>query len=83
MTRIREELCAWLRQKNLRYIEPHANFVMIDIGRDVRRFGAAMFQRGVAVGRPFPPLNQMLRVTIGTSQEMEKFREVFWQVYSA
>ena len=42
-----------------------------------------MFQKGVAVGRPFPPLKQMLRATIGTSQEMEKFREVFWQVYSA
>lgn len=83
MTRIRAEVCAWLRQKNLRYIAPHANFVMIDIGRDVRTFGAAMFQKGVAVGRPFPPLNQMLRVTIGTGREMEKFREVFWQVYSA
>lgn len=42
-----------------------------------------MFQKGVAVGRPFPPLKQMLRATIGTSQEMEKFREVFCQVYSA
>lgn len=80
---MRAELCEWLRQKNVRYIEPHAKFVIIDIGRDVRTFGAAMFQKGVAVGRPFPPLKQMLRATIGTSQEMEKFREVFCQVYSA
>jgi len=83
VARIRSELCAWLRQKNLRYIEPHANFVMIDIGRDVRTFSSAMYRNGVAVGRPFPPLNQMLRVTIGTDQEMAKFREAFWQVYSA
>jgi len=80
--RIRGELCDWLHQKNIRYIEPHANFVMIDIGRDVRPFGQEMLRRGVAVGRPFPPLNQMLRVTLGTDQEMKKFREVFWQVYA-
>jgi len=80
--RIRGELCDWLHQKNIRYIEPHANFVMIDIGRDVRSFGQEMLRRGVAVGRPFPPLNQMLRVTLGTDQEMKKFREVFWQVYT-
>jgi histidinol-phosphate aminotransferase len=83
VARIRGELCGWLRQKNLRYIEPHANFVMIDIGRDVRTFGGAMFQKGVAVGRPFPPLNGMLRVTVGTDAEMARFREAFWQVYSA
>ena len=80
---IRAELCEWLRQKNIRFIEPHANFVMIDIGRDVRLFGQEMLRRGVAVGRPFPPLNQMLRVTLGTTQEMKKFREVFWQVYTS
>ncbi len=80
--RISGELCDWLHQKNIRYIEPHANFVMIDISRDVRQFGQEMLRRGVAVGRPFPPLNQMLRVTFGTDQEMKKFREVFWPVYA-
>ena len=39
---------------------------MIDIGRDVSTFGREMRAKGVAVGRPFPPLNHMLRVTIGT-----------------
>jgi hypothetical protein len=36
---------------------------------------------GVAPGRPFPPLDNMLRVTIGTDAEMAKFRDVFWKVY--
>jgi histidinol-phosphate aminotransferase len=80
--RTRGELCAWLRQKRIPYIEPHANFIMMDIGRDVRAFSGELFRKGVAVGRPFPTLNEMLRVTIGTDPEMEKFREVFWQVYS-
>jgi histidinol-phosphate aminotransferase len=79
----RDELCVWLRQKNIRYIEPHANFVMMDIGRDVRSFGSEMFRKGVAVGRPFTSLDQMLRVTVGTDLEMTRFREVFSQVYAA
>jgi histidinol-phosphate aminotransferase len=83
VARLRTDLCAWLRQKNFPYIEPNANFIMIDIGRDVRTFGAAMFRKGVAVGRPFPPLNQMLRVTIGTETEMARFRDAFWQTYNA
>lgn len=81
--RVRGELCNWLRQKSVGYIEPHANFIMIDIGRDARAFKSEMMNHGVAVGRPFPPLNQMLRVTIGTDSEMKTFREVFWQVYAA
>jgi hypothetical protein len=37
--------------------------------------------KGVAVGRPFPPLTNMLRVSIGTDRDMSKFRDVFWSVY--
>jgi histidinol-phosphate aminotransferase len=80
-TRLRGDLCAWLRERKLPYIEPHANFMMIDAGRNVREFIAKMPPMGVAVGRPFPPLDNMLRVTIGTSAEMQKFRDVFWRVY--
>jgi len=50
---------------------------MIDIRRDAKAFGHEMRKRGVAVGRPFPPLDQMLRVTIGTDEEMKKFRTAF------
>lgn len=81
--RIRREFCSWLGQKNVAFIEPHANFVMIDIKRDVKGFGKEMLSHGVAVGRPFPPLDGMLRVTIGTDSEMKRFREVFWDVYRA
>ena len=83
MVRTRNELCDWLRYRNVRYIEPHANFIMTDVGRDARSFGADMFRKGVAVGRVFPPLDHMLRVTIGTDEEMIRFREVFWEVYAA
>jgi histidinol-phosphate aminotransferase len=81
LARTRRELCAWLKDRKVSYIEPHANFVMIDCGRDAREFISGMPKLGVAPGRPFPPLDNMLRVTIGTDAEMAKFRDVFWKVY--
>jgi histidinol-phosphate aminotransferase len=81
LAKTRRELCAWLREQDVKYIEPHANFLMIDTGRNAREFITAMPKLGVAPGRPFPPLDNMLRVTIGTDAEMAKFREVFWKVY--
>jgi histidinol-phosphate aminotransferase len=81
LAKTRRELCTWLREHNVKYIEPNANFLMIDTGRNAREFISAMPKLGVAPGRPFPPLDNMLRVTIGTDPEMAKFRDVFWKVY--
>jgi histidinol-phosphate aminotransferase len=81
LAKTRREVCEWLRDREVKYIEPHANFMMIDCGRNAREFITAMPKLGVAPGRPFPPLDTMLRVTIGTPAEMAKFREVFWKVY--
>jgi len=78
----RMELCAWLKQKKINYIEPQANFMMIDTGRDIKQMGAAMLAKGVAIGRPFPPYNNMMRVTIGTDADMTKFRSALSEVLS-
>jgi histidinol-phosphate aminotransferase len=83
LAKTRGELCAWLRERDVRFIQPHANFIMVDCGRNAREFIATMPKLGVAPGRPFPPLDNMLRVTIGTDADMAKFREVFWKVYKA
>jgi histidinol-phosphate aminotransferase len=79
----RRELCKWLTEREVNFIPPQANFLMIDVGRNAREFINTMPRMGVAVGRPFPPLENMLRVTIGTDRDMAKFREVFWKVYKA
>jgi len=83
LARTRRELCVWLDERKVTYIQPHANFVMIDVGRDAREFTSTMPRMGVAPGRPFPPLDRFLRVTIGTDADMARFREVFWKVYRA
>ena len=81
LLKTRKDLCSWLTGKGLSYIDSHANFVMIDLKRESRPVIMAMPSRGVAVGRPFPPLDNYLRVSIGTERDMERFREVFWSVY--
>ena len=81
LAKTRRELCGWLTEQKLKFIPAQANFIMIDCGRNAREFINTMPRMGVAVGRPFPPLDNMLRVTIGTDQDMSKFREVFWKVY--
>jgi histidinol-phosphate aminotransferase len=52
--------------------DAQANFVMVDIRRDVEAFRTACLERGVSLGRPFPPLTTHLRVSIGTMAEMER-----------
>jgi histidinol-phosphate aminotransferase len=79
----REELTAWLSEKKISFIPPQANFIMIETGRDAKQVQAAMLAKGVAIGRPFPALNHMIRVSIGTDAEMAKFRKVFTEVMSA
>ncbi|MCW5979827.1 MAG: aminotransferase class I/II-fold pyridoxal phosphate-dependent enzyme [Bryobacteraceae bacterium] len=80
---IRADLCDWLREREVRFLTPHANFVMIDVKRNVREVIPALVRRGVAPGRAFPPLTNMLRVSIGTPADMDKFKRAFAEVYAA
>ena len=48
--------------------------MMVDAKRDIKQMAPALLAKGVAVGRPFPPYNTMMRVTIGTDADMAKFR---------
>jgi len=54
-----------------------ANFFMINLRRDSRDVASKMKDKGVLVGRPFPPMNDWLRVSIGTRPQMERFLEAF------
>jgi histidinol-phosphate aminotransferase len=34
-------------------------------------------KQGIAVGRPFPPMTEHLRVSVGTAAEMDRFVDAF------
>jgi histidinol-phosphate aminotransferase len=63
-----------------RVIPPCANFLMVDIRRDAKAFQDACQERGVLVGRPFPPLTNYARVSIGTLDEMRRAMDVIKRV---
>jgi histidinol-phosphate aminotransferase len=67
-TRVLDEL-------GLAHMPTHTNFLMHRISGDVTRYIARMREHDVIVGRPFPPLLEWNRVSLGTPDEMEGWGE--------
>jgi histidinol-phosphate aminotransferase len=57
-----------------------ANFLMVHIARDARGFAASCMAQGIQVARPFPPLTQHVRISVGTRDEMNRSIPVFLDV---
>jgi len=77
---VKKSVCAELDTLGYHYIPSHANFMMIDLRREVRPVIEALRNRGVEVGRLFPALPTFMRVTIGTSPEMKLFLSALKEV---
>jgi histidinol-phosphate aminotransferase len=60
-----------------------ANFIMVDIKRNVREYQNACRQAGVLIARPFPPLDTFARITIGTVEEMQKATPIMLSLLQA
>jgi histidinol-phosphate aminotransferase len=69
----RQWLCAELTKDSRPFIPSQANFVMLDMGTDVKPIIEQFRARNILVGRPFPSMPNFLRVTIGTQPETEAF----------
>jgi histidinol-phosphate/aromatic aminotransferase/cobyric acid decarboxylase-like protein len=83
LAEVRADLCAWLEKKGVAYIPSEANMVMIDGKRPGREVAAAMLTHKVAIGRAWPSLPTHVRVTVGTREEMAKFKAAFERVTGA
>jgi histidinol-phosphate aminotransferase len=77
---VREFVYAELDRLGYKWIPSHANFLMIDVRREVRPLIAALKERQVEVGRVFPALPNFMRVTLGTKPQMETFISTFREV---
>lgn len=62
-----------LDELSLKYIPSHTNFVFFETGRDINKLIPLMKEKGVAIGRPFPPLNNWCRISTGKMEDVEKF----------
>lgn len=60
----------------IEYLPSQGNFLFHQIKCDQKTYMDGMKAEGIIIGRPFPPLMQWSRVTLGTSEEMNKFLSV-------
>jgi histidinol-phosphate/aromatic aminotransferase/cobyric acid decarboxylase-like protein len=54
---------------------------MVNVGRDITPVIEEFRKRGILVGRKFPPMNDWLRVSVGTESEMGKFMAAFKEIF--
>ena len=55
----------------LKYVPSACNFLFFKTGRPIAEVHAAFLKQGIKVGRPFPPLTDWCRVSMGKIEEME------------
>jgi histidinol-phosphate/aromatic aminotransferase/cobyric acid decarboxylase-like protein len=63
-------------------IPSQTNFFMVSLhDRTVQPVIEEFRQKGILVGRPFPPMINHLRVSIGREEEMDRFMKAFKEIF--
>ena len=70
----RERWSALFRSLGLRFTDSRGNFVFFDARRPQAEVAAALAQRGIDIGRSYPPLDHWVRISIGTPEQNEAAR---------
>ncbi len=79
----RRRITAACDELGLRYAPPQGNFVFFKPGMPLDAFRAKMKERQIEVGRPFEPLLDWCRVSVGTTEETTVFIEALRGVVKA
>ena len=66
---------------NLKYVESSTNFVFFESKKHINELSEQMLEKGVMVGRPFPPFYDWCRISTGTSEEVDVFIQAMLEVY--
>ena len=77
---IRTKVSNDLRAYGYDVIPSETNFFMVHLGRQVQPVIEEFRQKEIIVGRPFPPMLEHLRVSVGTAEEMDRFTAAFKQI---
>ena len=81
---VRKDTIAWLQAKGYKVIgQPESNCFMIDTGREGHGVIAALQKQNVYIGRIWPVWPNAVRVTVGTADDMAKFKVAFKSVMDA
>jgi histidinol-phosphate aminotransferase len=77
---LRKKTVADLKTLGYESIPSETNFFMVHLRKPIVPVIEEFRKKGVLVGRPFPPLNEHLRVSIGTPDEMSRFMVAFREI---
>lgn len=78
----RNDTFDFLTKQNVSFVPSESNCFMMDVKRPGKEFYAAMAKQNVYIGRAWPVWPTHVRVSVGSKQEMAKFREAFVKVYN-
>lgn len=78
----RDKLCGLLDELGRKYAKPQGNFVFFQTDMPIKMFQEKMQAENVLVGRPFPPLLDWCRVSIGSPEEMEMVHAALKTVFA-
>ena len=74
---IREDVFDWMTKKGYAFVPSVSNKFMVDVKRPGREVVTAMAAQKVYIGRVWPAWPTHVRVSIGTKEEMAKFKTAF------
>ena len=77
---VRADVFSFLDKHNFKYVPSVSNKFMVDVGRPGAQIIEAMRQEKVYIGRVWPSWPTWVRVSIGTGEEMNKFKTAFLKV---
>jgi histidinol-phosphate aminotransferase len=81
-TELRGKTVSELRRLGYDVIPSEGNFFMVHIKRSVQPVIQEFQKRNVLVGRPFPPMLEHLRVSVGTAEEMDRFMVAWKEIFT-
>jgi histidinol-phosphate aminotransferase len=77
---VREDVLAFLDKHNFKYVPSVSNKFMVDVGRPGQQVIQAMAKEKVYIGRVWKSWPNFVRVSVGTQEEMNKFKTAFLKV---
>ena len=69
----KDKIYKLLDHLELRYVKSSTNFVFFESKKHIDNLSKEMLDKGIRVGRAFPPFYDWCRISTGTSQEVDNF----------
>jgi len=77
---VRSDVFSFLDQRKFQFVPSVSNCFMVNVKQSGRNIIAAMRKENVYIGRVWPSWPTYVRVTVGTAEEMGKFKAAFAKV---